>query len=132
MAEVGYDNIKIGFDLVIESANVMDKIRQGEGSAKFMPLLDLIDEVSKIPDFDYSMFKLEWKNLNADEREALIEHGKKKFELSNKAVEAKIEAASEISVSLIALIPQAIRLVQDLKEVVKKKPKVSKKTSKKK
>jgi hypothetical protein len=122
--EQGYNNIKIALDIVIELANVIDKAKDGpKGLGKLTGALELIDELSALSNFDFGVLKLEYKDLKADEREALVEHMKNKFDLSDKEKEAKIERASEIFIALVALIPQAISLVSDLKEVVKKKPK---------
>jgi hypothetical protein len=125
--ERGVTNLKIALDLVIEVANVIDKARSGpKGIGKLAGVFDLIDEVSKLSDFDFGELKLEYKDLKADERAALVEHIKNKFDIADNALEFKIEQASEIFIKISALVPQAISLVGDFKEVVKKKPRKKK------
>lgn len=125
--EKGYDNLKIALDLIIEVSNVVDAvIHDKDFGVRIAHVSKLIDEVASLANFDLSELKLEYANLSAAEREALVSHLRTKFDLRNDELEFKIEEASTIAIEIATLIPKAIDLVRGFKDVVK----VSKRTKK--
>jgi len=125
----GIENTKIVVDLFAELGNVADDISRGGSIGK--ALLKLLGEVVALKDLDKDELRLEFGDLSGVEKEELIEHFSKKFDLKNDYAELLIERALDVLTHEgLALVKKVLAIRDILKdgkaETVKK---VSKKKS---
>ncbi len=116
--QFGVDNlIKIG-DLVLEGANVLEKMTKEEGSgvAKAAHAMLLFDELMAIPSVDFSKLDDELKELDAEDKEKLNSHFKAKLDLENDKVEESVEKVFSMALKLEGVIKEVISLVSGFKK----------------
>lgn len=114
--KVGIENLKPIVALGIELGNVADKIGRGKGAARYLPLMDLFDELMALNGVSFAAVKAEIKDLDAGEREELHSFLKVKFDIVDDKLELAIEEGLKIVEEAYGLVVRSINLVKGLKE----------------
>lgn len=119
-SKYGTEQIEKVLDVVVEAGNVAEKIvKEGGGViSKVSHLLKLADELIKVAGLVPSQLKLEFADLDANEKEKLMAHMKEKFDLENDALEAKIEAGLDLAVEAEEFIAKVVKFVKPAAPVV--------------
>lgn len=116
---LGIANLKKVLALVLECANVADKVRKAEGSgvAKYAALMNLWDEVVAIGGVSFDQVLPEIKDLDDAEQAELYAFLKEKLALE--ADNAKLEGIIEDMVGVLleaeALVKRAVAMVEAYK-----------------
>lgn len=117
MAEekIGYANLEKLVLLGFEMGNVADKMGRSKGVSRYMHLIDLFDDLTGLATVEFKQVKEEVKDLDAEERKALHEKVKAKFDIIDDKLEDGIEKAIALLDSAYTIVKESIALVKELK-----------------
>lgn len=103
----GIESLKAAVDVAISFP--MQAAKTIKGKFKLIYVLAFIDEFRELAEVvsDREMIVNEFKDLSAEERRALVDHAKEKFDIPDDKVELFVENALSLGVSLVTLINEA-------------------------
>lgn len=128
----GIEKTKLLVELAAELGNVADEVLSGSKSIVKTAAagLKLLDEVIALRDVGFSDIKLEYRDLDAMEREELVLHFSKKFDIDSDRTELLIERGLDLIVTdgfpLAKKVKQIVDLIKDGKEAQKKEVEAAK------
>ena len=123
----GIDNTILVVDLVAELGNVAEEVLKGGSVLKKLAAAGkLLDEVIALKDLAKDELKLEFGDLDAEEREQLVELFGKKFDLQDDFAELLVERALDILAASIPLVNKVLAVVDIIKDGKKEEVKVVK------
>lgn len=116
--EFGVDNLIKVSDLVLEAANVAEKIskEEGAGMAKAAHAMMLFDEIMALPSIEFSKLGKELNELDAEDKEKLNTHFKAKLDLQDDKVEEAVEKTFAMALKLEGVVREVIALAKEFKK----------------
>ena len=119
----GIENLYKVLELIIEAGNIAEEISQksSEGTFKWydrwlFPLVRLGDEAAGLFTIKFKEIYPEFKDLTSAEKEELVTRMKEKFDIANKELEIKVEAAFIILFKVEDIIVELIELAKSFKK----------------
>lgn len=104
------DEAKKLVDVLADAGAAFEKVAEDKGSlfSKLGHLVALSPDLLKLAGADYSAAKAEFLSLSDDDKAALVAEFKDKFQLDDKAVEAKIESGIDLGIEGEELVAKLI------------------------
>jgi len=116
MEKFGYGNMKKLVFLGVELGNVADKLFAADADAsKWGSLLELADELMALPGVKWDKLDDEYKDFSSEEKLALMQEVKVKFDLADDKLERAIEGGLALALRLEGVLRESVKLVQSLK-----------------
>ena len=114
--EKGVKNTLKLVELLAELGNVSeDLVKKGDLFSKGKALLDLTDELFSLSSFDLAEFKLEFKELDAEDRAAIVDGFSDKFDLESDKLEGAVEHGLYLALKLLVAGEEVVGFVKSLK-----------------
>lgn len=118
--QYGVENLQKIIELLAEMGNVVEDVADAKSMIeRITPVVSLSDEVLAMSNFDVAVFKQEYKELDAEDRGALIAAFEQKLDLSRDEIEHKIEVGLNLANQLVALGFQIYEFGKGLKASAK-------------
>lgn len=117
--KLGTENVEKVVMVVVEAANVADKMGHTKGPAKYSHVLSLFDEVTALGSAKISAVAAEIKDMDVVEKASILEKVKAKFDIIDDNLEAFIEKALVNAISYADAIQGSIDLIKDFKALKK-------------
>ena len=116
--QFGVDNTMKILNVVLELGNVADYIgRHPElGTAKFVKLTDMFDELMALSDLSSTALKAEVKELDKADIAKLQVVVKEKLNLEDDVLEGKIEQGLDLAIAAYALVEEIIAYSKSFKK----------------
>lgn len=111
----GIANVKKVVSFAVALGNIGDDLGHTSGVAKWGKLISVLPEVMDFAKVDFSVLKNEVKDIDATEREEILELIKSELSLVNKSLEGSIEAAIDLVEDYTKVVIKTIGYVNSLK-----------------
>jgi len=119
----GTENIEIVVMLLVEVGNVIpDVMLAGNPLAKAYATRALTDEVMALTKFNLKEAKAEFDDFSKDERLAVVQKAKEKFDLDDDGIELVIERGFEIALKWVGILDETVDYAKDVKGLKKAEP----------
>jgi len=119
----GTENIEIVVMLLVEVGNVIpDVMLAGNPLAKAYAMRALTDEVMALTKFNLKEAKAEFDDFSKDERLAVVQKAKEKFDLDDDGIELVIERGFEIALKWVGILDETVDYAKDVKGLKKAEP----------
>ena len=112
---LGIDNLKKVLKIVLDMANVADKIGHVTGPQRWVHLSGVVGALLTLPSVDFKQVGAELKDMDKDERAQLLEDLKGGLELHDEKLEAAIAEGIAILVEAEALVDRAMKMAKSFK-----------------
>lgn len=113
---IGIDNLQKVLKIVAHVGDVADKIGHETGLQRWGHLTELLEDVVSIPGIKFSELKGEIADLDAGEKEQLLQDLKLELDLIDDNLEAVIEEGVAILVEVEQLVQRSIKLSKSLRK----------------
>jgi len=116
--QFGVDNLIKIADVLLEGANVAEKMLKDEGNtmAKAAHAMLLFDELMMLPSTDFTKLDDEIKELDAEDKSKLEAHFKLKLNLADDQVEQSVERIFSMLLKVEGIVKELVALVASFKE----------------
>ncbi|MGZ6477648.1 MAG: hypothetical protein ACXWQE_00020 [Bdellovibrionales bacterium] len=115
MEKIGIDNLKKVFAVLAALANLGDDVGRDTSPSRWAKLLSVITIVKDAASLDFKQALVEIKDLDMDERQALLVEIGADLKLGDAQLEKSIEDALAIVVDLDSVIERSVSMVKSFK-----------------